>query len=198
MKHGFCILQLQQCSQLEHHLLCTYLRQSQLAHLTSVVDNRVRASLHVICCGHPCQSQLARPLLWTSVLVLACTSSVVNIRVRASLHVISFGHQCQSQLTHPVVDIRVSASLHVICCGHLCQSQLARHMFRTSVRDSLHVIYLWTLVRASKDNLCCGYLSQSLHVIGCSHPCNNQLAHQLMWKSESEPACTSSVVDISL
>ncbi|KAH3815066.1 hypothetical protein DPMN_143585 [Dreissena polymorpha] len=112
---------------------------SQLAHLTSA---------------------LARHLLWTSVLEPACTSSIVDIGVSASLHVICCEHPCKSQLarhlfwtsvlepacTSSVVDIRVSASLH---------SQLARHMFRTSVRDSLHVIYLWTLVRASKDNLSC-------------------------------------------
>ncbi|KAH3860959.1 hypothetical protein DPMN_023883 [Dreissena polymorpha] len=70
------------------------------------MDIRVRASVHVICRGHPCKGQLARHLLWTSVLEPACTSSVVDIRVRASLH--------------------------VICCGHPCKSQLTRHMLWTS------------------------------------------------------------------
>ncbi|KAH3704387.1 hypothetical protein DPMN_079442 [Dreissena polymorpha] len=87
-----------------------------------------------ICCGQPSQSQLARHLLWTSVLEPACTTSIVDIGVSASLHVICCEHPCKSQLarhlfwtsvlepacTSSGVDIRVSASLHVICCGHLC------------------------------------------------------------------------------
>ncbi|KAH3840169.1 hypothetical protein DPMN_113613 [Dreissena polymorpha] len=110
-------------------------------------------------------------------------------------------------MLHYEVIVKCSQLEHHLLGTYLSQSQIAHHLLWTSesepactssvvdirVRASLHLErpLLWTssqLARRHEISVVNVCLRASLHVICCSHPCNNQLAHHLFWKSESEPS----------